>query len=98
MVIRHVGESNDLLGRFGRGWYVAALTAQDTTVHAFCDDVLGDRDAVSLAQSIARKELSAAEVVEAAIARAKRVDPRLNAIQSERFEALAASPPPTPTR
>lgn len=78
----------------GRGWYVAALPAQDTTVHAFCDDVLGDRDAVSLAQSIARKELSAAEVVEAAIARAKRVDPQLNAIQSERFEALAASPPP----
>lgn len=62
------------------------LAEQDTTVHAFCDDVLGDHDAVGLARLIASKELTATEVVEASIARAKRVDVRLNAIASERFE------------
>jgi len=67
------------------------LAQEDSTVHAFCDDVLGDRDGVALAESIARKELSPDEVVRAAIARAKRVDPRLNAIESERFEHGAAA-------
>ncbi|MGH1346693.1 MAG: amidase [Nannocystales bacterium] len=62
------------------------MAHEDSTVHAFCDDVLGDLDGVALAELIARKELSAQEVVEASIARARRVNPRLNAIESERFE------------
>ena len=36
-------------------------------VHAFEDDALGDRDAVGLAQAIAAREVSAREVVDAAI-------------------------------
>jgi amidase len=54
-------------------------------VHAFRDDVLADHDGVALAELIARGEISAAEVVEAAIARAERVAPPLNAIAAERF-------------
>ena len=54
--------------------------------HTFCDDSLGDRDAVELADLIARKELSAKEVVEAAIARAERVSSHLNPIAAEAFE------------
>jgi amidase len=71
------------------------LAQRDTIVHAFCDDALGDHDAVALAQRIARKELTATEVVQAAIARAKRVEPRLCAIEAERFErAMAESAKP----
>ncbi|MEX1368156.1 MAG: amidase [Nannocystaceae bacterium] len=71
------------------------MARRDTTVHGFCDDVLGDHDGVALARLIARKELTATEVVEAAIARVERVEPRLNAIELERFEhglAEAAKP------
>jgi amidase len=61
------------------------LADQDSTVHAFGDDVLGEHDGVALAQLIAKKEVTAAEVVEASIARAQQVDARLNAIETERF-------------
>lgn len=57
-----------------------------SVIHAFGDDVLGDHDGVALAELIAKKELTAAEVVEASIARAKSVDPHLHAIQTARFE------------
>lgn len=53
--------------------------------HAFCDDTLADYDAVALADLIKRKELHPAEIVEAAIARAEKVAPLLNAIEAERF-------------
>jgi amidase len=49
-------------------------------VHAFDNDVLGEHDAVALAELIRRGEVSVTEVTEAAIARAERVDPVLRAI------------------
>ncbi len=66
------------------------MAQRDSTVHAFGDDVLGSHDGVALAQLLGRKELTAAEVVEAAIARATRVQPRLGAIESERYERARA--------
>ncbi len=70
---------------------------RDSTAHSFCDDVLADRDAVALAGLIARKEVSALDVVKASIARAERVQPRLNGIESSRFErALSEAANPTP--
>jgi amidase len=71
--------------------------AEDHTsaVHAFGDDALGDSDAVGLAQCLRRGEVSATEVVEAAIARVEQVDPRLHAVElscHERARAEAAAP------
>ena len=62
-------------------------------IHAFCDDVLGRHDAVGLAALVRRKEVSAAELVQAAIARAARVQ-QLNAVEvqcysSPRSDSLA---------
>jgi amidase len=68
---------------------------RNNSVSAFCDDALGTSDAVELASRIARREISASEAVEAAIARAGRVNPQLNAIVCEGFESarqLAAKP------
>lgn len=56
-----------------------------SVIHGFCDDVLADHDGVALAQLIEKKELTAAEVVQASIARAKKVDPHLHAIKTDRF-------------
>ena len=58
----------------------------ETRVHAFCDDALGELDAVGLAQRIRSGEVSAEEVTEAAIARAGRVNPALHAIELDTFE------------
>lgn len=55
-------------------------------VHAFGDDALGDLDAVALAAEIRSGRLSRAEVVEAAIARAQAVDPKLNAMAYAAFD------------
>ena len=55
-------------------------------VHAFGDDVLGDLDAVAIRQRIDRGDIRAAEAVDAAIARAERVNPTLNAIAATRFD------------
>ena len=54
-------------------------------VHAFTGDVLADHDAVALAALIRSGELSASEVTEAAIARARKVNGTLNAIEHEIF-------------
>ncbi|HEX5277144.1 MAG TPA: amidase [Fluviicoccus sp.] len=56
------------------------------TVHAFCDDALGGLDATAIATLIARGELSRREVAEAAIARAKRLEPHINAIELPLFD------------
>ena len=56
------------------------------TRSAFCDDVLGSADAVELARRIEAKEIQAREAVEAAIARAERVNPSLNAIATPLFD------------
>ena len=54
---------------------------------AFCDDVLGTADAVEIARRIRSGEIQASEAVEAAIARAERVDPALNAVATPLFES-----------
>jgi amidase len=59
-------------------------------VSAFCDDVLGTADAVEIARRIRCGEIHAAEAVAAAIARAERVDPLLNAIAAPTFAAARA--------
>jgi amidase len=55
-------------------------------VHAFTDDVLGDHDATALTKMIARKEVSAGEVCEAAAGRADRVQAELNGVHHPDFE------------
>jgi amidase len=66
-------------------------------VHAFTDDALGDLDAVGVAASIRAGDISAREAAEAAIARAERVDPVLNALVVRDFDRAldqASSPGP----
>ncbi len=61
------------------------------SVHAFTDDALGDHDTVGLAAAMRCGRLDANEVLAAAVARARRVDPDLAAIIVERF--AEATPP-----
>jgi amidase len=56
-------------------------------VSAFCDDALGTADAVEVARRIRVGEISVAEAVEAAIGRAERVNPSLNAIAAPLFQS-----------
>lgn len=62
------------------------MTPNRIKIHAFCNDALGYSDAVGLADRIRRKEISAAEAVAAAIARAQQVNPTLHAIVIDSFE------------
>ncbi|HEU4362009.1 MAG TPA: amidase [Mycobacterium sp.] len=55
-------------------------------VHAFGDDALGDLDAVGLAERIRSGEVSAVELVEAAIARTEAVNPALNGLAYQAFD------------
>ena len=48
-------------------------------ISAFTNDVLQQMDATALAEAIATKKISAAEVIEASIGRAEKVNPELNA-------------------
>ena len=57
-----------------------------TRIHAFGDDALGTYDAVGLVEALHAGEVSIPEVVEAAIARAQRVQPELNGIAHETFD------------
>ena len=66
-------------------------------------DDLAFLDATAQADLVARKELTARELVEAAIERIERVDPALNAVIHRRFdrapdEADAADGPPPSDR
>lgn len=63
---------------------------QSKRLHAFNQDVMLDHDAVGLAQLIAKREISAAEVCHAAIERAKIIDPQLRAIQLPCFSTARA--------
>ena len=56
-------------------------------ISAFCDDALGKMDATALAEAIAQKKVSVQEVTEAAIARAEKVNPSLDAIALKTFDA-----------
>jgi len=55
-------------------------------IHSFTDDALGDLDATALAELIKNKELKASEVVIAAIERAKKINPEINAVVTDCYE------------
>jgi amidase len=57
-----------------------------TRVHAFGDDVLGDLDAIGLVDELRSGGASVRDVVEAAITRAEKVNPELNAIAYAAFD------------
>ncbi|TWT73945.1 amidase [Allorhodopirellula solitaria] len=57
------------------------------TASAFTDDVLARHDGVAIASRVREGEVSASEVIDASIERAKRVDPSLVAIVAECFDA-----------
>lgn len=66
-------------------------------VSAFTDDALGAFDAVDLASALAAGTVSSTELVEAAIARAERVNPEINAVAAwdvERAHRTAADVQP----
>jgi len=64
-------------------------------LHAYSNDFLGTMDGVETAEKIASGKISAAEIVTAAIERAKRVNPSLNAIVTEMYDqALEKSKTP----
>jgi amidase len=58
----------------------------DLTVNSMTNDAMGDCDATALAKRIADKEVSATEVLEAAITRAELANPKLNAIVTDCFD------------
>mgnify|MGYP002633429918 CR=1 FL=1 len=55
-------------------------------IHGFTNDVIGDLDATALAALIKNKSVTAEEVVQASINRAKAINPHLNAIVTETYE------------
>jgi amidase len=57
-----------------------------TRISAFGDDALGDHDAVGLADALRVGTVSAAELVEAAIARTEAVNPTLNGLAYAAFD------------
>ncbi|MDP3969001.1 MAG: amidase, partial [Nocardioides sp.] len=61
-----------------------------TPVHAFTDDALGDDDAVGLLARLAARDVSPAELVEAAVARAEQVQPALNGLAHAAFDRARA--------
>jgi amidase len=58
-----------------------------THVSAFDDDALGELDAVGVVEAIASGAVSRLEIVEAAIARTEKVNPQLNGLAYEAFDA-----------
>jgi amidase len=66
-------------------------------ISAFSDDALGDHDAVGLVEELKAGRVSAADLVEAAVARAEAVNPTLNGLAYEAYErahARGAAPSP----
>lgn len=61
-----------------------------SAVHAFDDDALGEHDAVGLVEAMRAGEVSAVELVEAAIARLQAVNPTLNGLAHEAFDRARA--------
>ncbi len=60
------------------------------TFHAFTDDVLGELDGIGVAQLVRRKEVTPDEIVQAAIARARAMEPHINAIETAFFKRALA--------
>jgi amidase len=61
-------------------------------IHAFTDDALGDHDAVAIAGLIRSGEVSPDEAARAAIDRARRVNPALDAVAYESYERPLSGP------
>lgn len=61
-----------------------------TRIHAFGDDALGDLDAVGIVEALKAGKVSAAELVEAAIARTEAVNPTLNGLVYEAYDRARA--------
>ena len=61
-----------------------------TYVSAFGDDALGELDAVGVTDAIRSGTVSRVEIVEAAIARAQKVNPELNGLAYEAFDRARA--------
>ena len=59
-------------------------------IHAFTDDALGEHDAVGLVEALHAGQVSIPDVVDAAIARAERVQPELNGIAHAAFDRARA--------
>ena len=57
-----------------------------TRVHAFADDALGEHDGTAVAELVRQGELSPVEVVEAAIARARLMQPQVNGVHFPDYE------------
>lgn len=57
-----------------------------TCICAFGDDALGEHDAVGLVDALRAREVSTAEVVEAAISRTEAVNPTLNGLAYQAFD------------
>jgi amidase len=71
--------------------------ADQHRVHAFTDDALGTYDAVGLVAAMHAGDVSVPEVVDAAIARAEKLDPELNGIAYPAFDrAREAARDPRP--
>ena len=66
-----------------------------TRVSAFTNDALGQMDATAVAEAIATKKVSRAEVLEAAITRAEKVNPQLNAFVIKMYDAARNYTGPT---
>jgi amidase len=66
-------------------------------IHAF-DDELARLDAVGTAEAIDAGELTAREVLEHTVARARDLDPQLHAVAADRYDAALAEPLPLRTR
>ena len=57
-----------------------------STLHAFTNDILGQLDGVGIAELIRKKEVTALEVTEAAIARSQKMDPSIHAISENDYQ------------
>ncbi|MCV7193891.1 amidase [Mycolicibacterium brumae] len=60
-------------------------------VHSFTDDALADLDAVGLVRALQAKQVSAAELAEAAIARTEAVNPALNGLAYQAYDRARAT-------
>jgi amidase len=63
-------------------------------ISAFTDDALGNSDAMALAEATRNREIHPKEVLEAAISRAEKVNPSLNAIVLSMYEEARKTPLP----
>ncbi len=66
-------------------------TTRRKQIHAFCNDSLGDYDTMALKELLNTKQASAKGLVASAIGRARRVNPSLNAIATERYSYAPAN-------